>query len=310
MKARRFPLADRGFRILVVACGSLVLAVLALITVSMTSEAMPAFRHQGLGFVTSNDWNPPAQRFGALAFVYGTVVSSAVALALAVPVSIGIALFLSELAPVRLRRPVSYVVDLLAAVPSVVFGLWGILVLAPFVKHPYAGLSSNLGGLPIVGPLFGGQPSGKSMFTGGIILALMITPIITSITREVFDTVPRGQKEAAYALGATRWEMVRGAILPHGRAGVVGAVMLGLGRAMGETIALALVLGSIPRISAHLFTPADAMPAVIANQFGEASGLYRSALIGLGVVLFAVTILVNLVARVVVHRASAGEASA
>jgi phosphate transport system permease protein len=302
---RRFPVADRAFRLLVLGCGLVVLATLALIAVSTTNEAMPAFRHEGLGFVTTNRWDIVHNHFGSLAFIYGTLVSSAIALVISVPVSVGIALFLSEVAPPRLRRPVSYLIDLLAAVPSVVFGLWGVLVLAPYIVGKYRSLGDALGDAPIIGPLFGGTPSGRSLFTAGLILALMITPIITAITREVFDTVPRGQKEAALALGATRWEMIRGAILPHGRAGVAGAVMLGLGRAMGETIALALVIGSSPQITAHLFASADAMPAAIANQFGEASGLHRSALIGLGVVLFAVTVVVNLVARVVVTRAEA-----
>ena len=305
LRGKRFAVADRAFRILVLGCGLLVLAILALIAVSMTGQAMPAFRHEGVRFVTTNHWDIAHDHFGALAFIYGTMVTSVIALVISVPVSVGIALFLSEVAPTRLRRPVSYVIDLLAAVPSVVFGLWGILVLAPYLVGKYRSIGDALGHAPIVGPLFGGTVNGRSLFTGGIVLAIMITPIITAITREVFDTVPRGQKEAALALGATRWEMIRAAVLPHGRAGIVGAVMLGLGRAMGETIALALVIGSSPQITAHLFSAGDALPAAIANQFGEASGLQRSALIGLGVVLFAVTILVNLVARVVVARAEA-----
>jgi phosphate transport system permease protein len=286
------------------------LAILALIAVSTTQQAWPAFRHMGLSFITSKTWNPPAEQFGALAFIYGTLVSSAIALVLAVPVSIGIALFLTELAPRRLRKPVGYVVDLLAAVPSVVFGLWGILVLAPAILGPYQNTSDKLGGLPLVGPLFGGPVNGRSMFTAGLILAMMITPIVTSISREVFDTTPRGQKEAAWALGSTRWEMIRGAVLPHGRSGVIGAVMLGLGRAMGETIATALVIGSTPQITAHLLGSGDAMAAVIANQFGEASGTFRSALIGLGVVLFAITIVVNLIARGIVRQGGAEGLSA
>jgi phosphate transport system permease protein len=305
LRARRFPVADRAFRLIVLCCGLVVLMVLALIAISTTQQAWPAFREAGLGFFTKNDWNPSADHFGALAFIYGTVVSSVIALVLAVPVSIGIALFLTDLAPRKLRRPVSYIVDLLAVVPSVVYGLWGILVLAPFIQGPYGSISRSVGDVPLLGWLFGGQVSGKSLFTGGLILAMMITPIITAITREVFETVPRGQKEAALALGATRWEMIRASVLPHGRGGVVGAVMLGLGRAMGETIALALVIGSSPQITRHLFGPGDAMAAVIANQFGEASGTFRAALIGLGVALFAVTIVVNLSARVIVTRAEA-----
>jgi phosphate transport system permease protein len=283
-------------------CGLLVLAVLVLIAFSTTREAMPAFRHEGVHFLTDRTWDPPRGRFGALAFLYGTVVVSLVALVLAVPVSLGIALFLSDVAPRRLRRPASAIIDLLAAVPSVVFGLWGILVLAPNIVKWYDRVGTATHGIPILGTLFGGPGAGYSLFTAGIIVALMITPIITAITREVFDTVPRGQKEAALALGATRWEMIRGTVLTHGRSGIVGAVMLGLGRAMGETIAVALVIGSSPQITAHLFKPGDAMAAVIANQFGEAPTTHRAALIGLGVLLFALTILVNLAARVIVRQ--------
>ena len=302
LRARRFPFADRAFGVLTLGCGLIVLAVLALIAFATTREAMPVFRHSGFGFVTGSTWNPPAGQFGALPFIYGTLVISVIALVFAVPVSLGIALFLTDVAPRRLRRPTSYVIDVLAAIPSVVFGLWGILVLAPFIVHWYGDVSDALGGIPLIGRLFDGPVNGKSFFTAGIILALMITPIITAISREVFETVPAGQKEAALALGATRWEMIRGAVLPHGRAGVIGGVMLGLGRAMGETIAAALVIGSSPQITARLFASGDAMAAVIANQFGEAEGTHRAALIGLGVVLFAVTIVVNLAARVIVRR--------
>jgi len=301
--------ADVAFRGLSLLCGLLVLAVLALITLSMTREALPALREEGLGFLTSSRWAPNENVFGALAFVYGTLVVSAIALVLAVPVSIAIALFLSEVAPRRLRRPVSYLVDLLAAIPSVVYGLWGILVLAPAIVGPYAATADAVDPIPVLSTLFGGPANGKSLFTAGLILALMVTPIITSITREIFDTVPPGQKEAAVALGATRWEMIRGAMFPHSRNGIVGAVMLGLGRAMGETIAVALVIGSSPQITARLFAPGDNLAAVIANQFGEAGGVYRSALIALGVVLFAMTVLVNIAARFVVTRGGAARAS-
>jgi len=302
---RRFARAGRAdvaFRIASLICGLAVLAILGLIAVSMTQKALPAFRVAGFGFVTSRRWAPNEGHFGALAFVYGTTVISAIALVFAVPVSVGIALFLSEIAPRRLRKPVSYFVDLLAAIPSVVYGLWGVLVFAPALAHAYAAVARATAPVPVVGVVFGGPANGKSFFTAGLILALMITPIITAITREVFDTVPPGQKEAALALGATRWEMIRGAVFPHSRSGMIGAVMLGLGRAMGETIAAALVIGSSPQITAHLFKSGDALAAVIANQFGEAGGTYRSALIGLGVVLFAMTIAVNMAARLVVNR--------
>ncbi|HVW35298.1 MAG TPA: phosphate ABC transporter permease subunit PstC [Acidimicrobiia bacterium] len=269
-------LADRIFGGLCLAAGLLVLVVLGLILFSTGHEAMPAFRHEGLGFLTSRTWIPSPGHFGALAFVFGTLVVSAVALVVAVPVSVGLALFITEIAPKRLRTPVVLLIDLLAAIPSVVYGLWGILVLGPAIARG------------------SGQ---RSFMTAGIILAIMITPIITSIAKEVFATVPRDQREGAFGLGATRFEMIRGAVLPYSRTGLVGAVMLGLGRAMGETIAVALVIGSSPTITANLFGPGDAMASVIANQFGEATDVHRAALIGLGVVLFVMTVLVNVAAR-------------
>ena len=298
----RAGLGDRAFRSLSLACGLLVLVILGLIAVSTTREAWPAFSHDGVRFFTSSRWAPNVEAFGSLPFVYGTVVTAVIALVVSVPISIGIALFLSEVAPRRLSRPVSSLVDLLAAVPSVVYGLWGVIVLAPWIAGVYARVRDLTAPIPILSTLFAGPPTGRSLFTAGIILALMVIPIITSITREVFDTVPTMSKEAAYALGSTRWEMIRAAVLPHSRAGIVGAVMLGLGRAMGETIAAALVIGSSPRISSHLFGSGDSMAAVIANQFGESGGLHRSALIGLGAELFALTIVVNIVARMIVAR--------
>ena len=308
LRPARSPVADTAFRVVSLACGLTVLAVLVLIAVSTTRLALPAFREEGFGFVTSRRWAPADDAFGALAFVYGTLVISAIALVFAVPVSVGMALFLTQVAPRRLRQPVTYLIDLLAAIPSVVYGLWGVLVLAPFVAGFYRTVSDATSGVPLLGRLFGGPANGRSFFTAGLILALMITPIITSIAREVFDTVPAGQKEAALALGATRWEMIRGAVLPWSKAGVVGGVMLGLGRAMGETIAAALVIGSVPQITAKLFSSGHAMAAVIANQFGEAGGTHRAALIGLGVVLFVMTIVVNVIARAIVGR-SASETS-
>lgn len=288
--------------------GLTVFAVLGLIAVSTTREAWPAFQADGLRFFTSSRWAPNVDVFGSLPFVFGTILVSIIALILAVPVSLGIALFLSEVAPRRLRRAAGSLVDLLAAIPSVVYGLWGILVFAPFAVKVYDPISRATESIPILGWIFGPPVNGFSFATAGIILALMVTPIITAISREVFDTVPSGQKEAAYALGATRWEMIRGSIFPYSRSGIVGAVLLGLGRAMGETIAVALVIGSSPIITSHIFRPGDAMAAVIANQFGEAGGLHRSALIGLGVELFVITILVNIVARAIVSGRRSGDA--
>jgi phosphate transport system permease protein len=298
----RPALGDVAFRYATLGAGLLVLVILVLIAYSTGSEARPWLEHDGLGALTSTDWSPAFEHFGAAAFIFGTAVTSAIALVLAVPVSLGIALYITQVAPQRLARPIIYVVDLLAVIPSVVFGLWGILVVAPQVVGTYDAIGSALDGVPGIGSLFAGPRSGASFVTAGVILAIMITPIVTSLAREVIDTTPVSEKEAAYGLGATRWEMITGAIWPHGKAGIVGAVMLGMGRAMGETIAAALVIGSSAQVTARLFGPGDSMPAVIANQFGEAAGTQRAALIGLGVVLFLITIIVNLAARVVVQR--------
>ncbi len=276
--------------------------VLVLIAVTTLNNAWPAFRESGLSFVTSRQWIPNEGKFGALAFIYGTAVIAAIAVLLALPVSVGIALFVTEVAPARLRTMVVAVMDLLAGIPSVVFGLWGILVLAPNIAALYNWWSDLVEPIPLLTKLFDHTQTGRAFFTAGLILALMITPIITTITREVFATVPRNDKDGALALGATRWEMIKGVVFPHSIGGMVGATMLGLGRAMGETIAVALVIGSTPQIVANVFAGGDAMPAVIANQFGEATGVHRSALIGLGVTLFALTIIVNVSARTVVRR--------
>jgi phosphate transport system permease protein len=288
--------------LLTFAAGITVLVILVLITASTLNNAWPAFREAELSFFTSKTWIPNENKFGALSFIYGTGVVSTVAVAIAVPVSIGIALFVTEVAPVRLRTFVVAVMDLLAGIPSVVFGLWGILVLAPNIASLYNSVSSAVDSVPVLTALFNGTQTGRSFFTAGLILAVMITPIITSITREVFATVPDADKQAAYALGATRWEMIRGAVFPHSFGGMIGAIMLGLGRAMGETIAVALVVGATPQVTANLFSTGDTMPSVIAFQFGEASGVHRSALIALGVALFALTIVVNVSARTIVRR--------
>ncbi len=301
LKGRR-SVGDLSFRLIALVAGLSVLAILALIAYSTTKEAWPIFQHDAAQFLFTSRWAPNEGKFGSLAFVFGTLVTSVIALVFAVPLSIGIALFVTEVAPLWLRRPIIYVMDLLAVVPSVVFGLWGVLVLAEPIAHFYDHVSQVLGPIPIIGALFKGPASGRSFFTAGIILALMIVPIITSLTREVFATTPVSEKEAALGLGATRWEMIRAAVFAHSKGGMVGAVTLGLGRAMGETIAVALVIGSTPQITAKLFSAGYSMPSVIANEFGEASGEWRAALIGLGLVLFVITIVVNLAARTIVNR--------
>jgi phosphate transport system permease protein len=301
LKERR-PLGDRVFQILALAAGLLVLAILVLIAVSTSQQASSWFSHEGLSGVFSTTWNPATNKFGSLTFVYGTVVTSVIAIIIAVPLSLGIALLLTEVVSRRMAQPIVYVIDLLAVVPSVVWGLWGILVLAPWLQKIYTSIGSGVKGIPVLGSLFGPPVSGASFFTAGLILAFMVTPIITSLSREIIATVPAIDREGAYALGATRWEMIRGAVWPHSQSGIVGSILLGLGRAMGETIAAALVIGASPQITSHLFAPGYSMPSVIADQFGEASGVFRAGLIGLGVLLFALTIIINIIARSVVAR--------
>jgi phosphate transport system permease protein len=271
---------DTAFRWIAMGAAALVLVILGTIAVVMARRALPVLETMGFEFFTSTRWSPPESLYGALPFLWGTLYTAAIAVVIAVPVSLGVALFITQVAPLRLRKPLIYLVDLLAVIPSVVFGLWGILVLAPHL--------------------------GRSFLTAGIILAIMITPIITSLAREVIETTPVGEKEAAYALGATRWEMISGAVWPHSKGGLVGAVMLGLGRAMGETIAAALVIGSaLGQVTLRPFAPGNSMPAVIANEWGEADELHKSALVALAVLLFIITIAVNLIATAIVRRSTA-----
>ena len=303
LKERR-PLGDRVFQIVALVAGLLVLAILVLIAITTSQQSASWFSHEGLSGIFSATWNTSANKFGPMGFVYGTAISSVIALIIAVPLSLGIALLLTEVVSRRWSRPIVYLIDLLAVVPSVVWGLWGILVFAPWLQHIYTSIASGVKGIPVLDSLFGAPTSGASFFTAGLILAFMITPIITSLSREVIATVPAIDREGAYALGATRWEMIRGAVWPHSQSGIVGAILLGLGRAMGETIAAALVIGSSVQVTSHLFAPGDSMPAVIANEFGEASGTFRAALIGLGVLLFVLTIIINIIARGVVARST------
>jgi phosphate transport system permease protein len=308
--SERRPLGDRVFQLLALASGLLVLVILVLIAFSTTKQSTDWFTTAGFKGVFSKTWDPATGHFGALPFIYGTIITGVIAIVIAVPLSVGIALLLTEVLPPRPARPIVYVIDLLAVVPSVVFGLWGFLVFGPWIAGFYSSVASAVKGIPVLDDLFGSPTSGLSFFTAGIILAVMILPIVTSLSREVFATVPAIDKEGAYALGATRLEMIQGAVWPHSRAGVVGAVLLGVGRAMGETIAAALVIGSSPTITSHLFAPGYSMPSVIANEFGEASGVQRSALIGLGVLLFVLTIIINLAARLIITRSARRSAGA
>jgi phosphate transport system permease protein len=296
---------DRSFRGAALGAGLSVLAILALIAYFTTKQAWPIFRHDTWGFVTGTRWDPNNNKFGALPFIYGTAVASTIALVLAVPLSIGIALFTNELAPRRLRQWVIYLVDLLAAIPSVVYGLWALAVLEKPARDVYQWTADSLGRIPVLDRVFGGVPSGASLMTAGIVLAIMMIPIVTAISREVLATVSQDDKNAALAMGATRWEMLRACVFPRVRSGLVGAVMLGMGRALGETIAVALVIGSNQKIDSHIFHAGDSMASVIAHEFGEAATvpLYRAALIGLAVLLFAFTLIVNVLARWITNRA-------
>lgn len=281
------------------------LVVLALLMVyEMVRGALPSLERFGARFLVGTTWDPVFEDFGALPAIYGTLVTSALALTLAVPVSLGTAIFLVELAPPALRGPVSFLVELLAAIPSVVYGLWGLFVLVPFVRRPVEeALGNYLGFLP----LFQGPRFGVGMLAGGIILAIMILPLVTAVSREVIGMVPDSQREAMLALGATRWETIRKAVLPYARSGIIGAVVLGLGRALGETMAVTMVIGNAYRISPSLFAPAHTIASQVASEFTEATyDLYVSALIELGLILFGITLLVNVLARLLVWRVGRG----
>ena len=303
----RTNLPDRSWAILLTVLGVGVLVVAAVIVEELWRIGAPAIAHTGLkDFVTRSTWDPTRDLFGAAPYIYGTLVTSAVGIVLALPVSVGLALFLTEMSPAAVRSIVSFPIALLAGIPSVVYGLWGLFVLVPVLRNPVEPfLAKTLGFLP----LFQGAPIGLGYLAAGVILAIMILPTITSISIEVLQTVPGSLREAALALGATRWEAIRLAVLPYARAGIVGATMLGLGRALGETMAVTMVIGNSPTIRASLFAPGYSLPAVIANEFAEASGdIHTSALAALGLLLFAVTVLLNMVARILVRMSRRGPA--
>ncbi len=298
--------ADSVFRWLLTAAGVSVLVILGLMIASTTVDAWPVLSKEGFGFLTGRRWNPGPSRteitgtYGALPFIYGTITTSAIALTLALPLSIGVALYLTEVAPRALRGPLSYAVELLAAVPSVVYGLWGVLFFVPVVLLPVVRVLSGTLGRWI--PIFAGPPTGFSHFSAGTVLAIMVMPIITAIIREIFTAVPQAERNAAYALGATRWEVMRQVVLPRSTSGIVGASMLGLGRALGETIAVALLIGSAVSIDVSLFRPGYSIAALIANTFQESAPEGIQALVAIGVTLFVITIVVNVAARLVVWR--------
>lgn len=297
---------DQIFQIMITAFAASIPLLLVIIAVSIGIAAWPALSKSGISFLTGSKWDVAAGEFGAAPAIYGTIVSSVLALLIATPLALGVSIFLSEIAPKWLRQPVGFLVDLLAAIPSVVYGLWGIFVLIPLLRDPIGPFlreTLRLGGTP----LFSGPNYGYSMLAAGMILAIMILPFISAVTREVLLAVPRSQREAALALGATRWEMIRDAVLPYARSGIIGGIILGLGRALGETMAVTMLIGNRPEISASLFAPGYTMASLIANEFSEAtSDAHLSALMGVGAVLFAVTLVVNALARWLVWRVTRG----
>lgn len=302
---------DKVFRtILLIAASSILVVVVAMIYM-MVANSMPTLGRFGFGFLTGSEWKPSESIFGALPFIYGTIVSSLIALVISVPLSLGIAIFLTEQAPKKIATPIAFMVELLAAIPSVVYGLWGIFVLAPVIRD-YIGpfLETYLGWIPVFGQLFQGRLTGIGMLTGGIILALMTTPIITSVVRDILEVVPVQQREAALALGATKWETTQ-IVLGNAASGIAGAVVLGLGRALGETMAVTMVIGNSPQITASLFEPAYTIASVLAANFAEATDkLYLSALIEMGLVLFLVTFVVNAFAKVLIMSVARGQTGA
>jgi phosphate transport system permease protein len=302
--AKESLFADNVFRGLVVLCALAVLAIVGLIVIELLRESHASIVKFGFKFLVKQIWDPVAEDFGALPFIYGTVVSSLLGVVIAVPLSVGTALFFTELCPRRLRAILSLLVELLAAIPSVIYGLWGIFVLSPFLRiHVEPFLAKYFGWTG----LFTGPKYGWGMLAAGVILAIMILPIIASITREVVTAVPRVQREAALALGATKWEMLRMAVLRNARPGIFGAVILGLGRALGETMAVTMVIGNRPEIVKSLFAPGHTLASVIANEFSEAVGaVYLSALVEMALVLFVVTLIVNALARLLVWSITRG----
>ncbi|MBS3976815.1 MAG: phosphate ABC transporter permease subunit PstC [Syntrophomonadaceae bacterium] len=295
---------DRLFYALTLLAALGLIGIVLVITWELVSGSQLAFSKFGWKFITNYYWDPVNDNFGALPLIYGTIVSSLLALIIAVPLSLGIAIYLAELAPQWLRSPVSFLVELLAAIPSIVYGIWGIFVLIPWIRTSVAPfLADNLGWLP----LFQGTPYGFGMLAAGIILAIMITPTISAVSREVLLAVPNSQREAMLALGATRWETIKRAVLPYGRSGIIGAVILGLGRALGETMAVTMLIGNRPQISPSLFDLGQTIASIIANEFNESfDQLHLSALVAAALVLFVVTLLLNIMARLLVWRVARG----
>jgi len=304
---QRLRMSDAVFRGLTRAAAITVLIILSGIIISLVYGSWPALRAFGLTFLVDESWNPVTERFGAIAPIYGTIVTSVIAMLIAVPVGLFIAMFLTELCPMWLRRPIGIAIELLAGIPSIIYGIWGLFVFAPFLQQyvqPF--LIEVFGNVPVLSTLFAGPPYGIGVLTAGLILAIMVLPFITSISRDVFEAVPPVLKEAAYGLGCTTWEVARYVVLPYTRVGVIGGVMLGLGRALGETMAVTFVIGNAHHISGSILAPGTTISATIANEFTEAVGdLYTSSLIALGLILFVITFIVLAFARLMLMRLNA-----
>jgi phosphate transport system permease protein len=302
--SQRGTLADKVFQGLTLSFAVLVLLVMCGVIGALVSGSLPALRKFGFAFLASDTWNPVTESFGALAPIYGTLVTSAIAMVIGIPVAFGVALFITELCPAWLKRPLGTMIELLAAIPSIIYGMWGLFVLAPFLQaYIQPALIDTLGEIPGIGVLFAGPPFGIGILTAGFILSIMVLPFIASVTRDVFETVPPVLKESAYALGATTAEIVWQVVLPYARIGVVGGILLGLGRALGETMAVTFVIGNAHRISASLMQPGTTISASLANEFTEAVGdIYVSSLIALGLILFVITFFVLAAARLLLLR--------
>jgi phosphate transport system permease protein len=300
----RFKATNSIFRAATFFAALLVLILLGGVILSLVMGSLPAFRAFGLDFLTTQKWNPVTEQFGAIAPIYGTVLTSIIAMLIGIPVSIGIAIFLTELCPFPLRRPIGTAIELLAGIPSIIYGIWGLFVFAPFLQRtlqPF--LIDVFAPIPGLNSFFAGPPYGIGVFTAGLILAIMVLPFITAITRDVFLTVPPVLKEAAYGVGATTWEVIGKVVIPYTRVGVIGGVMLGLGRALGETMAVTFVIGNAHRIAPSILAPGTTISATIANEFNEAVGdLYTSSLVALGLILFVITFIVLAAARLMLLR--------
>jgi phosphate transport system permease protein len=308
-KQKDVQLQDLVFRAVTRFFAFLVLAILVGIIVSLVIGSLPAIRQFGFGFLVDSEWNPVTEKFGALVPIIGTLVTSLIALLIGVPVSFGIALFLTELSPPWLKRPLGTAIELLAAIPSIIYGMWGLFVLAPlFADYVQPWLIDSLGAVPLIGALFKGPPQGIGVFTAGFVLAIMVIPFIASVTRDVFEIVPPVLKESAYGIGCTTWEVVRNIVLPYTKVGVIGGIMLGLGRALGETMAVTFLIGNAHQLNASILAPGNSIASALANEFTEAVGdLYTSALIELGLILFVITFIVLALAKLLLLQLAKGE---